>query len=170
MQALNGATSALDPPFAVVDLDAFDANAADLLRRAGGVPVRLASKSGLALDGMLACGGQSAGVGHRPPGTPLLGLGVRAMQGLSARELAQRRAAIVAAVREVAPLRFVNGGGTGSIERTAAEPAVTEVAGGAGRVRPAPVGGGPPVPARPGAAVGAPAGAPALPRVVGRAG
>ena len=33
------------PPFAVVDLDAFDANAADLLRRAGGKPVRLASKS-----------------------------------------------------------------------------------------------------------------------------
>ena len=32
----------------------------------------------------------------------------------------------------VAPLRFVNGGGTGSIERTAAEPAVTEVAAGSG--------------------------------------
>ena len=32
--ALDRATAALDPPFAVVDLDAFDANAADLLRRA----------------------------------------------------------------------------------------------------------------------------------------
>ena len=31
---LDRATAALDPPFAVVDLDAFDANAADLLRRA----------------------------------------------------------------------------------------------------------------------------------------
>jgi D-serine deaminase-like pyridoxal phosphate-dependent protein len=61
---------------------------------------------------------------------------VRAMQALSARELAQRRAAIVAAVREVAPLRFVNGGGTGSIERTAAEPAVTEVAAGSGLFAP----------------------------------
>ena len=29
----------------VVDLDAFDANAADLVRRAGGTPVRVASKS-----------------------------------------------------------------------------------------------------------------------------
>ena len=37
--------SALDAPFAVVDLDAFDRNAADLLRRAGGTPIRLASKS-----------------------------------------------------------------------------------------------------------------------------
>ena len=42
---LDIATSALDPPFAVVDLDAFDSNAADLLRRARGVPLRLASKS-----------------------------------------------------------------------------------------------------------------------------
>ncbi|HEY0639618.1 MAG TPA: alanine racemase, partial [Pseudonocardiaceae bacterium] len=39
------ATADLDPPLAVVDLDAFDANAADLVRRAGGLPVRLASKS-----------------------------------------------------------------------------------------------------------------------------
>ncbi|WP_300614375.1 amino acid deaminase/aldolase [Trebonia sp.] len=39
------ATAHLDPPFAVVDLAAFDANAADLVRRAGGVPIRVASKS-----------------------------------------------------------------------------------------------------------------------------
>jgi D-serine deaminase-like pyridoxal phosphate-dependent protein len=42
---LDAATEHLDPPFAAVDLDAFDANAADLLRRARGKPVRLASKS-----------------------------------------------------------------------------------------------------------------------------
>jgi D-serine deaminase-like pyridoxal phosphate-dependent protein len=35
-------------------------------------------------------------------------------------------------VAALPPLRFVNGGGTGSIERTAAEPAVTEVAAGSG--------------------------------------
>lgn len=32
-------------PIAVVDLDAFDANASDLVRRAGGKPIRVASKS-----------------------------------------------------------------------------------------------------------------------------
>ena len=32
-------------PVVVVDLDAFEANAADLVRRAGGVPIRVASKS-----------------------------------------------------------------------------------------------------------------------------
>ena len=42
---LDHATAAFDPPFAAVDLDAFDANAADMERRANGTPIRLASKS-----------------------------------------------------------------------------------------------------------------------------
>ena len=42
---LDRATADLDPPFAVVDLDAFDANADDLVRRAHGKPIRVASKS-----------------------------------------------------------------------------------------------------------------------------
>ena len=42
---LDRATAGLDPPFAVVDLGAFDANAADMERRAAGTPIRLASKS-----------------------------------------------------------------------------------------------------------------------------
>jgi D-serine deaminase-like pyridoxal phosphate-dependent protein len=39
------ATAHLDPPFALVDLAAFDGNALDLVRRAGGLPIRVASKS-----------------------------------------------------------------------------------------------------------------------------
>jgi D-serine deaminase-like pyridoxal phosphate-dependent protein len=39
------ATAALDPPLALVDLDAFDRNAADLARRAGDLPIRVATKS-----------------------------------------------------------------------------------------------------------------------------
>ncbi|GEL95753.1 amino acid deaminase/aldolase [Cellulomonas composti] len=42
---LDAATGHLPAPLAVVDLDALDANAADLVRRAGGTPVRVASKS-----------------------------------------------------------------------------------------------------------------------------
>lgn len=38
-------TAHLDPPLAIVDLDAFDRNAADLVRRAAGRPIRVASKS-----------------------------------------------------------------------------------------------------------------------------
>jgi D-serine deaminase-like pyridoxal phosphate-dependent protein len=39
------ATAALDPPLALVDLAAFDRNAADLTRRAGNLPIRVATKS-----------------------------------------------------------------------------------------------------------------------------
>jgi D-serine deaminase-like pyridoxal phosphate-dependent protein len=264
LRSLDAATAHLDPPFAVVDLEAFDANAAQLLARAGSTPVRLASKSvrvralidralvaglrgvlaftlpealwlaadhddivvayptvdraalhalatgparervtvmvdctehldaiaaagarpdapvqvcldvdagwwllggririgvrrspvhtpadavalareivarpELRLDGLMSYEAHIAGVGDAPPGRPLLGVALRAMQRASGRELAERRAAVVAAVRELAPLRFVNGGGTGSVERTAAEPAVTEVAAGSGLFAPA---------------------------------
>jgi D-serine deaminase-like pyridoxal phosphate-dependent protein len=45
LDALTRATAALDPPFAALDLAAFRQNAGDLVRRAGGKPVRVASKS-----------------------------------------------------------------------------------------------------------------------------
>ena len=98
----------------------------------------IAARPGLALDGLMSYEAHIAGVGDRPPGRlgAALGAAIGAMQRASARELAERRAAVVAAVREVAPLRFVNGGGTGSVERTAAEPAVTEVAAGSGLFAP----------------------------------
>ena len=242
-ERLETATAHLEPPFAVVELEAFDANAADLLRRAAGKGVRLATKSvrcralidralgaglrgllaftlpealwlaredtvvayptvdrtalreprdgitlmvdcrehldlldggrvcldvdagwwplggririgakrsplrtpqqaaelareiaarGLELDGLMMYEAQIAGVGDRPP-NPVLGAALRAMQRASARELAARRAAVVAALP---PLRFVNGGGTGSVQVTAAEPAVTEVAAGSGLFAP----------------------------------
>lgn len=43
--AVHGTGQAVPTPLMVVDLDAFDLNAADLVRRAGGKPVRVASKS-----------------------------------------------------------------------------------------------------------------------------
>jgi D-serine deaminase-like pyridoxal phosphate-dependent protein len=54
------------------------------------------------------------------------------MQRRAYPELLERRAAAVAAVREHADLEFVNGGGTGSMAETAADPSVTEVAAGSG--------------------------------------
>ena len=85
----------------------------------------------------MAYEGQIAGVGDRPPGRRLRGAAIRYMQRRSASELAERRAAIVAAIREFAELPIVNGGGTGSLELTAAEDAVTEVAAGSGFYAPA---------------------------------
>lgn len=45
LDALNRATAELDPPLVALDLVALRANATDLVRRAGGKPVRVASKS-----------------------------------------------------------------------------------------------------------------------------
>ena len=263
-QALNRATAALEPPFAVVDIDAFDRNGADLLRRAGGTPVRLASKSvrcralieralgaglqgilaftlpealwlaghghddlvvayptvhraalrGLAtgprervtimvdcaehlelacaavreagarplrvcldvdagwwplrgrlkigarrspvrtpeqavelaravvarpeleLDGLLSYEAHIAGLGDNPLGKRLQAPLIRQIKRLSASEIAERRAAVVAAVREVAPLPLVNGGGTGSIHTTRREDVITEITAGSGLYAP----------------------------------
>ncbi|MFD4138418.1 MULTISPECIES: amino acid deaminase/aldolase [unclassified Streptomyces] len=263
MTRFDRATAHLDAPLAVVDLDAFDANAADLVRRAGGKPIRVASKSvrcrallervlamdgfagimsftldeslwlaragfddvllaypsadrsgfaelagdaklaaavtvmiddhaqlelidgaraggteeirvcleldtalqllggrvrigarrsplrepaqltelarsvvrrpGFRLVGLMAYEGHIAGVGDSVDGSPLRSRAVRLMQSAARKELAARRAAVVRAVRAVAPgLEFVNGGGTGSVQHTAAEDAVTEIAAGSG--------------------------------------
>ena len=83
------------------------------------------------LVGLMAYEGQVAGLGD-DAGSRLHRIQVRAMQAASVGELARRRAAVVSAVREIAELEFVNGGGTGSIETTVAEDAVTEVAAGSG--------------------------------------
>ncbi|MGY1808197.1 amino acid deaminase/aldolase [Blastococcus sp. SYSU D00669] len=96
----------------------------------------VADRPGFALVGVMAYEAQIAGVGDAPAGRPLRGIAVRGMQQLSRRELAARRAAAVAAVRTVADLEFVNGGGTGSLERTSAEDAVTELAAGSGLYSP----------------------------------
>lgn len=89
-------------------------------------------RPGFELVGIMAYEAQIAGQGDRPRGKPMTAAVMRAMQRASGAELAERRAIAVAAVREVADLEFVNGGGTGSLERTAREPAITEVAAGSG--------------------------------------
>jgi D-serine deaminase-like pyridoxal phosphate-dependent protein len=94
------------------------------------------SRPGLRLVGLMAYESQIAGVGDDPPGRPLYARAVRIMQRKSAAELAARRAAIVAAISALTPLEFVNGGGTGSLEGTSAEAAVTEIGAGSGLFHP----------------------------------
>jgi D-serine deaminase-like pyridoxal phosphate-dependent protein len=245
-------TADLEPPYAVVDLAAFRRNADDLVRRAGGTPIRVASKSVrcralitaaldrpgfhgvmsyslpealwltrngvddilmgyptvhrdalrelaadpeaaaritlmiddyeqlalikaatgggerirvcLDVDASLRILGQHLGVRRSPVRTPeqvlalarrvvaddafeLVGVmfyeaqiaglpdtspAVRLLKRLSASELSDRRGAVVDALKQVAPLRLVNSGGTGSIEVSSADPAVTEVTAGSG--------------------------------------
>lgn len=244
-------TADLDPPYAVVDLAAFRRNAADLVRRAAGTPIRVAAKSvrcreliseALAMDGFrgvmtyalpeaiwlarngvddilmgyptvhreglrelardeelasritlmiddpdqlrivrsaagtqkiqvcldvdasLRLFGQHLGVRRSPLRTPeqvarlartvaeddafeltgvmfyeaqIAGLpdtspAVRWVKRRSARDLDERRAAVVDAVKQVAPITLVNSGGTGSLEFSGSDPSVTEVTAGSG--------------------------------------
>lgn len=84
------------------------------------------------LDALMAYEGQISGVADLPPGQRLRGAAIRFMQKRSAAEIAERRGAVVAALSEFVELEIVNGGGTGSLEFTAAEEAVTEVTAGSG--------------------------------------
>jgi D-serine deaminase-like pyridoxal phosphate-dependent protein len=102
----------------------------------------IVARGAFRLVGLMLYEAQIAGLGDAPRGRPLRARAIRAVQALSARELVPRRAAVLAAVQRVlsvsgAPaLEFVNGGGTGSLERTAAEGAVTEVTAGSGLYAP----------------------------------
>lgn len=93
------------------------------------------SRSGFRLVGVMGYEGQIAGVpdAQGPRGRDAF---VRWMHRRSAAELARRRGSVVRVVRAVADLEFVNGGGTGSIETTAADPSVTEIAAGSGLMGP----------------------------------
>ncbi|MDI3418836.1 amino acid deaminase/aldolase [Streptomyces luteolus] len=93
----------------------------------------VARRPGFRLVGVMAYEGHVAGVGDLLAGRPVRSRAIRAMQAAARRELAARRAEVVRAVRAVEPgLEFVNGGGTGSVQHTAAEAAVTEIAAGSG--------------------------------------
>lgn len=89
-------------------------------------------RPGFELAAIMGYEGHIAGVGDAPRGSRLKGLAIRRMQAASIRELRERRAAVVAAVRAVAPVEIVNAGGTGSIESSVAEDCVTEVTAGSG--------------------------------------
>lgn len=101
-------------------------------RAAGALAAAVAARPGFRLVGLMAYEAQIAGLGDAPPGRAVLGAAIRLAQRGSYRELLARRSAAVAAVREHAELEFVNGGGTGSVAATSADPAVTEVTAGSG--------------------------------------
>lgn len=94
---------------------------------------RIAERDGFRLVGLMMYEAQIAGRPDAPGHTE--GTGERVigwMKRRSQAELTDRRRAIVDALREVTTLEFVNGGGTGSLETTAADEAVTELTAGSG--------------------------------------
>lgn len=94
---------------------------------------RIAGSAQLKLDGLMGYEAQIAGVGDRFAGRPLKNALVTLLKKRSIREIAARREELVSSVRSMGlPLRFVNGGGTGSLATTSQEACVTEVTAGSG--------------------------------------
>ncbi|MBF4995392.1 alanine racemase [Arthrobacter gandavensis] len=90
------------------------------------------ARPGFQLVGLMMYEAQVAGVGNAVPGAAVRNRLMRLVQGRSMAELTARRARIVQALGELADLEFVNGGGTGSVEATAADASVTEITAGSG--------------------------------------
>ncbi|WP_307816575.1 amino acid deaminase/aldolase [Nocardioides limicola] len=104
----------------------------DVLRLARAVVAR----NGFRLVGLMSYEGQVAGVPDDVPGQRAKSLVVRRLKAASMSQLKARRLGITQKVADVAELEFVNAGGSGSVEATVADPAVTEVAAGSGLLVP----------------------------------
>lgn len=93
---------------------------------------RVRSDPHLELVGVLGYEAQVAGLPDKTPRAAWNTM-VRTLKRASIRDLRKRRGAVVRALRQEGhAIRFVNGGGTGSLESTRADPSVTEVTAGSG--------------------------------------
>ncbi len=99
---------------------------------------RVLESRGVTLRGLLGYEAQVAGLGDRNPyDSPLVRMGKAWVRRASMRDVTERRAAIVRAVRSRGvELAFVNGGGTGSMDLTSGESGVTEITAGSGFFKP----------------------------------
>ena len=104
----------------------------DVLRLARHVTER----AGFTLVGVMTYEGQVAGVPDDVPSQRAKSLVVRRLKSASMAQLAERRRVIADRLADLVELEFWNGGGSGSVEATAADGAVTEIAAGSGLLVP----------------------------------
>jgi D-serine deaminase-like pyridoxal phosphate-dependent protein len=97
---------------------------------------RVVERDGFRLVGVMTYEGQVAGVQDSVPDQRARSRVVRRLKKASMSQLAVRRREIAEALAEVVSLEFWNGGGSGSVEATAADAAVTEIAAGSGLLVP----------------------------------
>lgn len=93
-------------------------------------------RPGFTLVGVMTYEGQVAGVQDDVPDQRTRSLLVRRLKQASMAQLEVRRREIAEALAPVVDLEFWNGGGSGSVEATAADGAVTEIAAGSGLLVP----------------------------------
>ncbi|MET3963726.1 D-serine deaminase-like pyridoxal phosphate-dependent protein [Marmoricola sp. OAE513] len=97
---------------------------------------QVVDRPGVELVGVMTYEGQVAGVQDTVPGQRLRSAIVRRMKAASMDQLVERRGRVAAGLKDLVELEFWNGGGSGSVEATAADPAVTEIAAGSGLLVP----------------------------------
>jgi D-serine deaminase-like pyridoxal phosphate-dependent protein len=96
----------------------------------------VAARDGFRLVGAMTYEGQVAGLQDSVPAARARSMVVRRVKALSLPQLSGRRREIADELRSIAELEFWNAGGSGSIETSAADPVVTEVAAGSGLLVP----------------------------------
>jgi D-serine deaminase-like pyridoxal phosphate-dependent protein len=97
---------------------------------------RVVDRDGFRLVGVMTYEGQVAGVQDSVPDQRARSRVVRRLKKASMSQLEVRRREIAEALADVVSLEFWNGGGSGSVEATAADAAVTEIAAGSGLLVP----------------------------------
>jgi D-serine deaminase-like pyridoxal phosphate-dependent protein len=96
----------------------------------------VAGRDGFRLVGAMTYEGQVAGVPDDLPTARARSLVVRRLKSMSLGQVQERRREAAEALAQVAALEFWNAGGSGSVEVSAADPVVTEVAAGSGLLVP----------------------------------
>jgi D-serine deaminase-like pyridoxal phosphate-dependent protein len=96
----------------------------------------VAERPGFRLVGAMTYQGQVAGLPDVVPRQRARSLVVRRLKAASLAQLEVRRREIAEAIAEVTDLEFWNAGGSGSVDATATDPVVTEVAAGSGLLVP----------------------------------
>lgn len=94
------------------------------------------ARPGVRLVGVMSYEGQVAGLPDALPTARARSAVVRRIKQASLQQLAPRRAEIAARLRQLTDLEFWNAGGSGSLESSGADPAVTELAAGSGLLVP----------------------------------
>jgi D-serine deaminase-like pyridoxal phosphate-dependent protein len=102
-----------------------------------GLAREVLSRRGFRLVGVMTYEGQVAGLPDDVPRQRARSAVVRRLKAASMSQLAVRRSAVAEALSREVELEFWNGGGSGSVEATAEDPVVTEVAAGSGLLVPA---------------------------------
>lgn len=93
-------------------------------------------RPGFRLVGAMTYEGQVAGLQDTVPTARARSAVLRRVKALSVTQLGVRRRQVADALATVADLEFWNGGGSGSVESTASDPVVTEIAAGSGLLVP----------------------------------